>query len=62
VPRMTPIMIFAGILLLIFGLAALGAGPTAATGRQQDHSRAYALTIIVVGVVLLGYGVVALLR
>jgi uncharacterized membrane protein len=59
---MTPIMIFAGVLLLIFGLAALGGGPTAATGRQQDHSRTYSLALIAGGVVILGFGLVALLR
>lgn len=50
---MLPILLFAGILVLLIGLAAYGGQEAASAGRLRSHSRTYALASIVGGTVLI---------
>lgn len=58
---MAPIILLAGVLLLLYGVATLAGGPVAASRRLREHSKVYAFACAVGGLVLVGTGLVLLL-
>lgn len=54
---MGPIVLLAGVLLALYGVATMFAGGVAASTRGADHSRRYAVVVTVLGVVVVLVGV-----
>ena len=56
---MGPIVLLAGVLVLLYGFASMFAGGSVASAhRGREHSRKYALVTVVVGIVVVITGAV----
>lgn len=58
---MGPIVLLAGVLLLLYGVAVMFAGPAASATRGARHSRQYAVVVTVLGAAVVVTGAVMIL-